>query len=265
LATPHAGLFVSVVFFQCLFIVLVGGDWMPFSRFHMPLLPFVAMLAQDSFQLLHRLCAQTNGFSRRDALACAVMALMAVGLGAEYMQGHLLMRVAREHRLVEPVIGMSMTMAAAMPAHASLAAEEAGYLPFYTRMPFYDMLGLLTPEVARMPGMIHHKVNAPWILDQQPDLAVLIVVPEGEALHHTIHGALPGSAAMLMEPRFHTEYELLYVQPRGSHLYGHANMLVYARRSHMAANLPPLGLPITWSPEIERLKWPGSTGLDQPD
>jgi len=227
---PHVPLFAALAGAQVFFAVYVGGDWMYFSRFLAPAVPLLAVLAQDAFQLLWwRLAARDATHARRDALAVACASLVLLGWFGEWRQAGAMMRVLREHRLVDPVLELAHWMRVALPPTATLAAEEAGYLPYYTGMRFLDMLGLTTPAVAEMPGPLHFKTNTPWLLAQRPDFVLLLAVPHLSEFHHPIDKAYPASRSMLLESEFRENYRPILMQSRGTHVFGRLTMFLYGR------------------------------------
>jgi hypothetical protein len=122
----------------------------------------------------------------------------------------------------------------------TLAGEEAGYLPYFTDFRFFDMLGIVTPAVAAMPGGLHEKTNAPWILDQEPDFIVLIAVPHDTTPHPPKEALFTGSKAMLAEERFFEEYEYVMYVRRGNKYFAHADILLYQRRNDAPLRGTPL-------------------------
>jgi hypothetical protein len=227
---PHTPLFAAALGAQVFFSVYVGGDWMYFSRFLVPGLPLAAVLAQDAFQRLWAwLAPRDASHARRDALAVGCAGLVLLGWAAEWRQAGPMMRVLRENRLVPPMIELAYWMRAAVPESAVLAAEEAGYIPYYARLGFIDMLGLVTPAVAQMPGEIHRKTNTPWILERRPDYILLLAVPHDDEYHNPIGKMYPASRSMVESEDFQRSYRLVMMMPRGTHVFGRANMLLYGR------------------------------------
>ncbi|MEN8161330.1 MAG: hypothetical protein ABFS41_14770 [Myxococcota bacterium] len=91
-----------------------------------------------------------------------------------------------------------------------VAVDAAGALPFYSRLPSLDMLGLTDRHIAKNPpktlgeGMLAHELgDGRYVLDREPDLVVF---------NTPIGGARPNwrsGRQMLRDPRFRRDYRLV--------------------------------------------------------
>ncbi|MDA8019191.1 MAG: hypothetical protein MPN21_17260 [Thermoanaerobaculia bacterium] len=130
------------------YVVSVGGDFMPFFRFFLPLAPFFALLTARLLGLL------PSGRSRMVAL-CAVFALQAItGLWNDQPERAF---VAHRTSVVGSLVGK--TLADLYEPDDLLAVNTAGSLPFAARMPTIDMLGLTDSAIARHPVFV---VSTGW-------------------------------------------------------------------------------------------------------
>ena len=195
-ATLMAGL-------QGSFILLVGGDWMPGARFVVPMLPPLCLLAALALR-------QWPFFLR------LVMIGFLLASGVLHARGDGMLRwcrwAAKESGglVVAPLVETGEYLRANAPPGATFAATEAGVMPYHSRLRFIDMLGLVDAHIASLPGGLHQKYDAEYVLGRAPELIVLgtVTTPDGEK------GAWAPDQQMLANPRFAREYEVLHRIPR---------------------------------------------------
>ena len=155
------------------FTVWSGGEWMGTHRFMAPALPAIALLAVGGVHALH-------GFARRRlagagaaalAAACAI-AVVSLNLG----QAAAVRRAALGYAaaLERAHVTLGRALFAATGGSGSLACEDIGALPYYSRLVTVDMLGLADRYIARLPGAFYDKVDPAYILGRAPDWLVLI-------------------------------------------------------------------------------------------
>jgi hypothetical protein len=145
-------------------IVLVGGDWMPYARLLVPVVPSLVVAA-----------TLIAGDAR--PLSTAVRSLLAGGLGVVLM-----VRGGTSGRRVGP--DREALIAEARPvlegARASrVAALDVGWVSAATEADVIDLAGLTDPEIATLPGgHTSKRVDARFLLARQPDL-LLVYAPYG--------------------------------------------------------------------------------------
>ena len=154
-----------------LYVVAVGGDFKPTGRFIIPVLPFLALLAQEAVQRL----GDWLGSVWR-----ALAVLMAVGVGVygylgTYRQAA---RVAEDrHANLEARKLVGDWLAVEFPSTALLAIHSAGAIPYYSGLPTVDMWGLTDARIARVrpehmgegiPG--HEKTDPRYVFQRHPAL-----------------------------------------------------------------------------------------------
>lgn len=223
----YALLFVKL---QGLFILAVGGDWMPAFRFVAPMLPLLAVIAGIGASRVHFMLAWPF----------VLFLVLAAPLSArhERVQGYTFLEWTRLRGNEEraQLQAMATDVRALAPEGSWLAATEAGYLPYYTGLPFHDMLGLVDPEIASLKGGLHKKFDAGRIERRAPAFILLGTVknPDG-----SLAGLWPPDAQMLSLPAFKNAYEPIHDWPRlAPDPDGHAidaRMILYKRRT---ADLP---------------------------
>ena len=186
----------AIVLLQGAFAVAVGGDWMPAARFLVPLLP--------------ALCVAAAWELRRWLPPLQVLAIFFLLAGGLLQARHEPMlrwcrwaaKEAGGELIIQPLIEAGEWLHRHSLGEGVLAASEAGALPYYSRLDFVDMLGLVDAHLAALPGGIHEKHDAEYVLSRQPDYIALAWVDEAD-------GAWPAWEAdgeMARNQRFQAEY-----------------------------------------------------------
>lgn len=172
-----------------LYIAWAGGDYMALYRFHVPLLPFAALLAAAALRgaadVLQRLAP------RRAPQAAAAVAVAAALLGAAFFAPSLASaRGEKRSDAVVPLRTMKRNTALwvaagkALGEHvwadAVIATPAAGAIPYYSALATIDQSGLndrhtarveWEPWIADKPG--HGKIaTKQYILERSPDIIV---------------------------------------------------------------------------------------------
>jgi len=152
------------------YVVLIGGDFKPTGRFIVPVLPMLAVLAQETvWGLVQR------GQGLRWAVAGLGAALGVWGYLAQYevAAGH----AEERHANLEARKLVGDWIATHTPPHTVIAIHSAGVIPFYANRRTIDMWGLTDRTIARteMAGMGtgmagHEKTNPTYVFRQNPDL-----------------------------------------------------------------------------------------------
>jgi hypothetical protein len=86
---------------------------------------------------------------------------------------------------------------------AVLAMDDAGIGPLVADRKTIDMLGLNDAHIAHLPGG-YGKIDVRYILDQRPDLIVLVAYVERPSRPEDFH--LPGHRALFADPAFQAGY-----------------------------------------------------------
>ncbi|WP_437958226.1 hypothetical protein WME76_00295 [Sorangium sp. So ce119] len=174
------------------YVLLVGGDWMPFYRFMSPFEPFCFLLAGLGARsllepMLPALSARAQpGPARAGAgLALAVGAglLVAgciVALGAFRAQ-----RIDRaQHRILDDDKQFWDSAAGGAAAWflqhgqpGEVAVGDIGYIGYTTDYPVLDLLGLVDPVISKLPGGYTHKTGPGYVqrvFDKAPRYFVFV-------------------------------------------------------------------------------------------
>jgi hypothetical protein len=143
-------------------IVAVGGDWMPYGRLWVPVVPSLAYAAVLAAAHAHR-------------LAMAFRSCLAIGLG-----GVLLVRNGDDGRHVGADRRALVVAARPWLANARrVAALDVGWVSAATDADVIDLAGLTDPEIAALPGgHTSKRVDVRFLLDRDPD-ALLLYAPLG--------------------------------------------------------------------------------------
>jgi hypothetical protein len=138
-------------------IVAVGGDWMPFARLIVPILPSLAYAA-----VLAAACARPAATAVRCALAAAA------GVGLLVHNGSNGRHVGADR---------AGLIAAARPwlaASNRVAAVDIGWVSAATEADIVDLAGVTDPEVAALPGgHTSKRVGPVFLLGREPDALLL--------------------------------------------------------------------------------------------
>jgi hypothetical protein len=163
---PRAMAIVLAAVVHAAAVIAVGGDWMPYARLSVPVLPSLAFAA----------CL---GSARAHPLATAARSSGAVALGVV-----LLARGATRGRHVGP--DREALVASARPwleGARRVAALDVGWVGAATEADIVDLAGVTDPEIAALPGgHTSKRVSATFLLERAPDVLLLYAgdgLPEG--------------------------------------------------------------------------------------
>jgi hypothetical protein len=150
---------------HALYVVGVGGDFMPFFRFFVPLLPFSAVLLAWSLGAL-------DPRGRWSARALPILVVIAVAASHATEQPY---RAFVAHRTTVVGERTGAWLGAELDARDLIAVNTAGAIPYFARLPTIDMLGLTDAEIASRPIYIvstgwagHRKGWGEYVLSRRP-------------------------------------------------------------------------------------------------
>ncbi len=187
-----------------LFPVAVGGDWMLGYRLFHPLMVLGASLVP---LVLAGIPERLPALRRRSAaVATLVVFFCLLGLAGSFRDPHV--TVATRPTLVYTAVRIGEWMRENLPSDAVLATNTAGSIPFYSRLPIIDMMGLNDVAIARRRDLPENwkgieKGDGRYVLSRRPDYIQL--------------GSYLGSSAPLFlsdielfeSEEFHRRYELV--------------------------------------------------------
>jgi hypothetical protein len=162
LRQPRALTIVLAAIAHVASIVVVGGDWMPYARLLVPVLPSLTYAA-----------ALIVGDARPSATAARSLVAGALGVVLIARGGTAGRKVGADREAL---------IAAARPALEGarrVAALDVGWVSAATEADIVDLAGLTDPEIAALPGgHTSKRVDARFLLAREPD-ALLLYAPLG--------------------------------------------------------------------------------------
>lgn len=151
------------------YVVSVGGDFMPFERFFLPVLPLLAVLT--TYALRESSVILRFG-ARRAASVTAVLLVVHVGASlvrTDTFQAFLFHRMTAVGERVGRLLGETFERG------TWIAVNAAGAVAYASELPTIDMLGNTDPAIARSPasGMPslrtgHRKGSGRYVMDRRP-------------------------------------------------------------------------------------------------
>jgi hypothetical protein len=160
--SPRAAVLVLAAMAHAVAITIVGGDWMPYARLVVPILPSLVYAA-----------ALAAAHASPAATAARCIAAFVLG-------GTLLVRNAGEGRRVG--MDRAALISVASPWLRPLnrvAALDIGWVAAATEADIVDLAGVTDPEIAFLAGgHTSKRVGAMYLLGRDPD-AILLYLPSG--------------------------------------------------------------------------------------
>jgi len=221
--------FLAALVAYAVYVVLVGGDGLPFYRFIVPAVPLLALLC---LSVLARVFPEHDG-GLSPLRYVAFSLLLALPLQSTF-RGEALRFVQEDRARVElhwKVIGQWLGENAS-PGE-SIAVTTAGAIPYYSGLPTIDMLGITDRTIAKkeMPGMGegiagHEKHDMEYVLSRKPTYILHYTFLLPEPVFTTGQFRTPwnrGLEGLLSSERFDREY-------RGEHAKIGSMYFIYFQR-----------------------------------
>ncbi len=155
------------------YVFLIGGDFMPYLRFFLPVLPLCAVLAS---RMLTIAAGELRTVNRH--LGAIAIGLFLVQIGANLLTDAA-QRAFVAHRTT--VVGQEVGryFAETLDPDALIAVNTAGSLPYTSALPTIDMLGLTDRAIARHPVYVvsplwsgHRRGWGEYVLSRRPRAVV---------------------------------------------------------------------------------------------
>jgi hypothetical protein len=186
---PEIGLLSGFTVLFSLYVVAVGGDWMPGARFFVPLIPVLAILTAWGLAGIAQGAPSLAAPALVVWVALAAALTLRLPLDSSYHPGSL---VRREVGVVRHYRDVGHWIEQHTPPDTLIVAGPAGALPYYARRPTIDALGLNDEHIAHSsPAALgtgkagHEKTDPDYVLARQPQ-----VIPWSAAAYLRGHPAL---------------------------------------------------------------------------
>lgn len=184
------------------YVVLVGGDWMPMFRFLCPFEPFCFLLICITGRALWDQVTQTEKLKR---LMVPVI-LAAIGLSA--YRTYILTKSQRfmlshEDHFWRMAAGGTAKWLEEHP-RGTIAMGDIGYVGYKTDYPLLDLLGLVDPVIAKLPGGYTQKLGPGFtnrLFEVEPRYILII-----SATRDCMTPSVAGSRVIWRDQRFWKHY-----------------------------------------------------------
>ena len=164
---------VAVVTLAALgYVILVGGDWMPFYRFMAPFEAFCFLLIDVPVR------AVVDQKERAPVLAMAMFGAIVVGQRAQsFSDGR--NKIIKDDKVFwdSAAGGVAKWFADNNAPPGPIAVADIGEIGYKTNFPIIDLLGLVVPVSSKLPGGSTHKPGACYVdrvFDAKPRYFVLV-------------------------------------------------------------------------------------------
>lgn len=160
-ASARAKTLVIALLVHALVMVAVGGDWMPYARLIVPILPGLALAAADIVDVARPIATWGR------ALVAALLAIYTI-TGAASAGRHVQQDRAALIARARPVLASSKV----------IAALDIGWVGASTDATIVDLAGLTDPSIAVLPGGHTSKnVDLSMLLDRNVDTLIVYTPP----------------------------------------------------------------------------------------
>lgn len=214
-ATVQAAVLVCIA--QTLFIVAAGGDFFPWFRFFAPIAPVVYYLAAQG---LASLSASATAFRPALAAAAILISLATMPLARTAIRrDHDPFRAVELRELVNPDLSqlkqrIGVWLAANHPPRTVIATDQAGQIPYYSRMKTIDLLGINDPVIARAGA------STSYLLANDASIIIMELLPRTKE---------PVAAGLVRERDFQKHYRLSKIIRDRHALDGRASFVMWRR------------------------------------
>ncbi|MBI4703492.1 MAG: hypothetical protein HY744_20470 [Deltaproteobacteria bacterium] len=218
--------YAAIALLGGIYIVLVGGDWMPLFRFVVPLEQFLFLL------VCHGVRSLVEQRRRVANVALFLFALLAVYQRASIMREDRIRIVRREKAFWDRAAGGTARLLLDKGEPGTIAMGDIGYIGYATDFPVLDLLGLLDPLIAQQPGGYTRKIGAGYrnrFFERAPRYFLLV-----SAENDCAHPSVPGSIALFNDRRFAQRY----AESGRVRLDGGFSWCIYERRDVRRAGAP---------------------------
>ncbi len=182
------------------YVVLVGGDWMALFRFMAPFEPFCFLLIDVGVRW---------ALDRRERVTIVAFALFTLGASVNRwltLRESQTFLLAKEKRFWDQAGQGTARWLLQNGKPGLLAMGDIGYVGYETDYPILDLLGLVDPVIARLPGGYTQKLG-PGFLERffSADPRYFLLISSNLDCQHP---SVIGSTIVYADPRFRERYEI---------------------------------------------------------
>lgn len=221
----------AMVLAQIFFILHSGGDWMPLSRFMVPVLLPLFFLSGEGVIITCKLFSEKGKQKIDDILVTVFVFLVILTVALNLKATWPLVYSVRTETLYKPHIRIGLWMKENFPEDSLLAGEEAGIIPYYSELRFLDLLGIVDPYIARQEGEMHYKFDLDYVLSKKPDYALLYTVNayNSEKGEEALEPRIEPGMQLLSSGEFLKKYDPAISFQHGNDLIGKDYLTLFVR------------------------------------
>lgn len=188
------------------YIIIVGGDIFPAFRFFIPLVLLSCFILGQG---IHFITKNNSVGTKKIFLIFIICLVCSFFIQINSPHTKVIYTQSIEWIGNGKVIGKFLRKA--FGDHALIAVDAAGALPYYSKLPAIDMLGLNDYHIAHTPPpkntgkhwLAHDHGDGRYVLSQRPDVIIMGWAGGG------IQDNFPGDAQLLQIPEFYDKYLLI--------------------------------------------------------
>lgn len=210
------------------YIHRVNGDWMPYYRFFIPVIPVLYLLVQEMLRDIHGACST----SKLPPTRSIGLVLSGILLGYSLLNAAYVWRTQHDELYRSGVAyrDAGLWLRQHVEKDKVIALADAGAIPYYSRLRVIDYYGLVNARVAHSAPRWYQidqgkgstkqyllRLDVNWLLDQEVDLIEL----PGQLVDGRLVTHLEQAALIWHSDRFQKEYSNL--------VYNRNGILIFAR------------------------------------
>ena len=228
-------LVLAVAALHTAIVLYSGGDWMPFNRLIVPILPIAYVLLMVGYEGF-----AGSPWSHRHTLALRVLG---AGLAVVFVWQSLQATsdaIPTAERLTQETNDFKVAgqyLRETYPEDTTVAAINAGAMMFEAGLPFIDLVGLVDEEVAHdpMPARRDGKfASLEYLVEREPGVIIFFTLgpPEGGCCSTWVGGPGPAMQAIAESDYFRANYSYVRAFPFTEIDGSTSSLLLYERTAH---------------------------------
>lgn len=194
--------FALLALFNAAYLAVIGADWMPGWRYLMPFEAFAFLVADFGA----RRVVESQGL----AVQAGAVAVLVAGLWQRVELGGKTREAFDGQEVVwKRHARQTGRWLATHAAPGAVSLGDIGEVGWITNWPIYDVLGLVTPQVATLPGGYGQKSSTPQFVEEffrASPRYFLLITDHGDCRHTPF----PVMRAPFEDQRFASQYDFLH-------------------------------------------------------